>query len=646
MAEDRAANVRTGFEQFRMEFARFWNLLPLKGLFAAVLITWVALFVFLGNSTLGYTNTSSIFRWLDWVVKQTDDDQHVPWVLAGVMALLWWKREEILQTPKRTSWLALGVVGAAILLHALGYMVQQTRISLVGFFVGIYGIVGVIWGLQMMRTTFFPMFLFAFCLPIGGTLANSMTLQLRIVATKITTAICHGVLGINVIQDGTRLFDANHSYSYEVAAACSGIRSLTATLALALVYGFVMFKSPWRRLAMAVATIPLAIAANVFRLMTIVITSEAFGQNAGKYVHESTWASLIPYIPMIGGILLIGWWLRERRVDAPLIERESPRWTNRELGGVFAVIAGLLAAREMFPAAKTWTHEHQYTSVAGLLIAGLLALALICRRKTEIEETANVRERGSWPAASFITIGTAMLLIAATAIGLQYRQAHQKLGIPGVKVVQMPVYDPEGKLAGTNSVALPERVLNYESKVVPVDRIVLEWLPKDTTYGQRAYKAADGFQTRMTAVLMGSDRTSIHQPQYCLTGTGWQIDQTEIESIAVNQPRVYQLPVNKLTVSRTVKGDNGVQQQIKGIYVYWFVAENRLTAHHGQRMLDMGLDMLRTGVLQRWAYVSCFSMCYPGQEQETYTRLKELISAAVPEFQITTGEAATLARNP
>jgi hypothetical protein len=182
--------------------------------------------------------------------------------------------------------------------------------------------------------------------------------------------------------------------------------------------------------------------------------------------------------------------------------------------------------------------------------------------------------------------------------------------------------------------------------VVPVDRLVLEWLPKDTTYGQRAYKTSDGFHVQMTAILMGADRTSIHQPQYCLTGAGWHIEESEIEKIRIQQPRGYDLPVNKLTVSRVAPTANGSEARFSGVYVYWFVADNRLTAEHGQRMLEMGLDMLRTGVLQRWAYVSCFSVCLPGQEEETYKRIKELISAAVPQFQLTTGQPAALASNP
>ncbi|MFL6112328.1 MAG: hypothetical protein ACJ786_13375 [Catenulispora sp.] len=47
----------------------------------------------------------------------------------------------------------------------------------------------------------------------------------------------------------------------------------------------------------------------------------------------------------------------------------------------------------------------------------------------------------------------------------------------------------------------------------------------------------------------------------------------------------------------------------------------------------LGLDMLRTGVLKRWAYVSCFGICLPGQEESAYGRLKALITASVPQFQ-------------
>jgi hypothetical protein len=39
--------------------------------------------------------------------------------------------------------------------------------------------------------------------------------------------------------------------------------------------------------------------------------------------------------------------------------------------------------------------------------------------------------------------------------------------------------------------------------------------------------------------------------------------------------------------------------------------------------------------LDRWAYISFFSVCQPGQQDAAFERMKKLIAAAVPEFQLT-----------
>jgi hypothetical protein len=59
----------------------------------------------------------------------------------------------------------------------------------------------------------------------------------------------------------------------------------------------------------------------------------------------------------------------------------------------------------------------------------------------------------------------------------------------------------------------------------------------------------------------------------------------------------------------------------------------------------MARDMLLTGVLQRWAYVACITLCAPGQEEATFSRMKEFIAAAVPQFQLAAGPPVALAGN-
>ncbi len=245
---------------------------------------------------------------------------------------------------------------------------------------------------------------------------------------------------------------------------------------------------------------------------------------------------------------------------------------------------------------------------------------------------------------SWSIAGVALLLMGGAAFVLGHVASIQRLGEPGIRVVGKPVYGPEGQVVGTNKIDLPETVLDYESKEQPIAQMVLDWLPKDTTFGQRVYTASDDFALQMNAVLMGADRTSIHKPEYCLTGVGWKIDASERETILVEKPHPYDLQVMKLIVSREVQTADGTTALLRGLYVYWFVADERLTADHNRRMLSMAWEMVRSGVLQRWAYISCFTICLPGQEEATFQRVKEFIAASVPEFQLAAGEPAALAQ--
>jgi len=246
---------------------------------------------------------------------------------------------------------------------------------------------------------------------------------------------------------------------------------------------------------------------------------------------------------------------------------------------------------------------------------------------------------------SWLLLIVVVVLVSATAGFLNHQRTSQRLGTPGVKVVPVPTYDTGGNLVASNSVFLPEQVLNYKSEIRPVTEDTLRWLPKDTTYGQRTYKAPDGFETALNVVLMGTDRTSIHQPQWCLQGVGWSTDPQELATVPVSEPHPYDLSVMKLTATHESVTATGEKARQRVVYVYWFVADHELTARHLQRMRWMARDMLLTGVLQRWAYVACITLCAPGQEQATFNRMKEFIGAAVPQFQLAAGPPAVLARN-
>ena len=221
----------------------------------------------------------------------------------------------------------------------------------------------------------------------------------------------------------------------------------------------------------------------------------------------------------------------------------------------------------------------------------------------------------------------ALALMAGAAGTLARLKSLQKIGRPGVKATPIP-----GGLK--MQLDLPESVLDFASTNVPESEVELGYFPKDTSYARRLYKSPDGFTATATVILMGADRTSIHKPDYCLPGQGWDIRSRNIEHLAIAGAAPYELPVSKWVVSSSRQTPDGGKETVSGIYVFWFVADGEETPSHYQFMRWLALDLLRKAVWQRWAYVSYFSLCEPGQEDAAFARMGKLIAASVPEFQM------------
>jgi hypothetical protein len=223
-----------------------------------------------------------------------------------------------------------------------------------------------------------------------------------------------------------------------------------------------------------------------------------------------------------------------------------------------------------------------------------------------------------------------LALIGGGAGALAWLKKNQRLGEPGIRAMSIP-----GSIK--MDFDLPAQVLDFTSKKEAQDQSVLNTLPQDTSYAQRLYTATNGFWVNANIILMGMDRTSIHKPEFCLPGQGWRIDQKTTVDIPIRGEHPYQLRVAKWTITNFMQGADGQKQEVSGLYVFWFVAQNERTTSHEQRIWWLTRDLLTTGILQRWAYISYFAICLPGQEDVTFEKMKKLIAASVPEFQLPAG---------
>jgi Protein of unknown function (DUF3485) len=226
-----------------------------------------------------------------------------------------------------------------------------------------------------------------------------------------------------------------------------------------------------------------------------------------------------------------------------------------------------------------------------------------------------------------IMLVATLVMMAGTAAALTWFRTNQRLGAPGLKGTAMPD-------SVMMKIHLPERVMDFASTNIPEPDVAIGYFPKDTSYAERIYIAPDGFWIQSTAILMGADRTSIHRPEFCLPGQGWTIDEKKGLDIPINDQPPYHLQAAAWKLSQMAQDRDGQKVKIAAVYVYWYVANNEETADHNKMLERLTLDLLRTGALQRWAYISYFTRCQPGQEDATIDRIKNFIGTQVPEFQL------------
>ncbi|MFM8471410.1 MAG: exosortase/archaeosortase family protein [Limisphaerales bacterium] len=552
-------------EEFLTEFRAFWAWLPDKPLFFTLLGAWAMLFHFLGHCSFNFTDQPSLFAWMwgAWSAPMLEAE-HGKLVPVVVLILLWLRRGDLRATPTRRWLPALGGLALALALHVVAFTVQQPRVSMVALAGGVWCLVALVWGPGWARKTFFPFLLLGFCVPLEA-LGEGILFRLRLLVTQISVGLGHDLLGLDVLRDGTRIFNTARTFNYDVAPACSGIRSLTSLLALTTVYGCVTFRTTWRRAVMIALAVPLAVAGNVARITTVIVLAEAFGHKAGAAAETNL--GYVTFAVAIGLMFLAGWLLREKPVlAAGEGQEDSP--------------AGQPQAPQTVP------------------ITPLLGPALI----------------------------GALVLMAVAGGAIFQLQARQKLGRPGVLAEPQPG-------SARWRIPLPERVGGMASQEVPPAKEELDGLPPDTSFGKRVYSSEDATPLLLQVVLMGRDRTSIHQPQYCLTGQGWLIEKTEEVRLSLAGSQAREIPALKLTASKVFAAPDGQRETVRAIYVYWFVADGALTAHRAERLSWMAKELLRTGTLQRWAYVACLAQCRPGEEEKTFARVREFLAEAVPQFQ-------------
>ncbi len=244
-------------------------------LLAGIVGTGVVLFHFQGSTTETGVYGRSAIRWLIAQWNAPDGAASHGWFILPVsLFMVWRRRGDLASAPKHVAYCGLVVILAALMLHWVGLRVQQSRLALFAMIGLAWGIPWFFYGHRVARLLAFPCAYLVFAVPLN--FLEERTFALRLMVTRVSAHLLNG-LALPVRRVGTAIYSLQpEGFHFEVADPCSGLNSLLALLALTTAYAWLTQHGLWRRILLALSAIPLAVAANIVRIVTIALVAEHY----------------------------------------------------------------------------------------------------------------------------------------------------------------------------------------------------------------------------------------------------------------------------------------------------------------------------------------------------------------------------------
>lgn len=225
--------------------------------------------------------------WLDLAntLWATDEQGHGPIILAVSAWLLYQKRNDLAALPARPwPWSGWSLLALALVVYAFGRSQDITMLAVGSQIVVLVAMTLLFKGAGALRLIWFPLFFMIFMVPLPEALVAVVTGPLKSAVSAVATSLLHA-LGYPVGRTGVVMTVG--PYQLLVADACAGLNSMFTLEALGMLYMNLMkYTSVTRNVILALLLIPTAFAANIVRVMILVLVTYHLGDAAGQgFVH-------------------------------------------------------------------------------------------------------------------------------------------------------------------------------------------------------------------------------------------------------------------------------------------------------------------------------------------------------------------------
>jgi exosortase len=140
-------------------------------------------------------------------------------------------------------------------------------------------------GWPLLRPLLLPFGFLALMVPPPRFVMFELLFRLKLFVTEVAVTWLH-MAGVTVVAEGNKVVLPEQTLF--VADACSGLTSVITLLPLSCIVAYFLSHGTWRRVAVVLSVFPLAIGANILRvIVTVYLVTWLGGEAAQGLLHES-----------------------------------------------------------------------------------------------------------------------------------------------------------------------------------------------------------------------------------------------------------------------------------------------------------------------------------------------------------------------
>jgi exosortase D (VPLPA-CTERM-specific) len=306
---------------------------------------------------LGYIYADSLaFLFRYWI--GSDDYSHGIFVPLISGFLVWQARHRLSHVPRERVWWGVGVIAMGLILYVVGELATLYVVLHLSLWTVIVGLVIALVGIRGAKAIAFPLGYLLTAVPLPVFFYANLSSQLQLWSSSLGVGFLQ-LIGVMAFREGN-VIDLG-PVQLQVVEACSGIRYLLPLTSLALLCAYLFKDTLWKRVVIVLSAVPISILINGFRIGTIGVLVELYGQGAAEgfyHLFEGWVIFMVSFGLLIGEIWVLGrigsaresWTFRDgltwsNRTDPDEYEssRETPIRPERTPGPAYVCSVALIA---------------------------------------------------------------------------------------------------------------------------------------------------------------------------------------------------------------------------------------------------------------------------------------------------------------